>query len=267
MQSDCDDMRFTATDGSTLINYWIESGCNTNNTIVWVKVPSIPSGSSNIYMYYGNAAAATASSGDATFRLFDDFNDNSLNASKWVSGKYSSYTSVTESSGYARLYAGTYNAKLYAYLSSYNSYTYPMKIIYSVRAQANNIHGFAGTGVSQLCTYDSCSTMASESIRTNTAYGSPTFVVNGTSVNTQVLSANTWSRNTMNLKSGSSSLAIGSKPYQNNAIVSNAGNYLKFSVRKWFPAYSATYDYDYIALGSSAATEPGVSVGQEMDWN
>src|SRR3990167_11153525 len=41
LQSDCDDLRFLDADDSTALNYWIESGCNTSSTKVWVMVPSI----------------------------------------------------------------------------------------------------------------------------------------------------------------------------------------------------------------------------------
>jgi hypothetical protein len=74
MQSDGDDIRFTRSDKVTEIPYWIESGINTASTIIWVKVPSIPGGNSNIYIYYGNPAAAGASSGTATFIIFGDKN-------------------------------------------------------------------------------------------------------------------------------------------------------------------------------------------------
>ena len=35
-------------------------------------------------MYYGNASATTASNGDNTFEFFDDFNDGTINNSKWT---------------------------------------------------------------------------------------------------------------------------------------------------------------------------------------
>jgi len=54
MNSDCSDIRFTDDSGNSL-GYWIESGCNTNKTTIWVKVPLIPANSSTvIYMHYGN---------------------------------------------------------------------------------------------------------------------------------------------------------------------------------------------------------------------
>ncbi|GAG18290.1 unnamed protein product, partial [marine sediment metagenome] len=81
MESDCSDIRFT--DDSTNWNdhnwdhsysYWIESGCNTSATKIWVKVPSISASSQKtIYMYYGNASATSQSNGDNTFIAFDDF--------------------------------------------------------------------------------------------------------------------------------------------------------------------------------------------------
>jgi len=73
MRSDCGDIRFTDSDGSTLLNYWIESGCNSNSTRIWVKIPQIPASSTKtIYVYYGNPSAVSASNGTATFDFFDD---------------------------------------------------------------------------------------------------------------------------------------------------------------------------------------------------
>lgn len=73
LRSDCGDIRFTDTDGSTLINYWIESGCNTSTTSIWIKVPSIPNGTKIIYLYYGNPLEISLSNGTNTFLVFDDF--------------------------------------------------------------------------------------------------------------------------------------------------------------------------------------------------
>ncbi|MEM0243431.1 MAG: DUF2341 domain-containing protein [Candidatus Aenigmatarchaeota archaeon] len=85
MRSDCGDIRFTDSDGTTLLNYWIESGCNTNNTRIWIKVPNIPANSNKIiYLYYGNPSATSMSNGDLVFEFFDDFDGTSLNTSKWI---------------------------------------------------------------------------------------------------------------------------------------------------------------------------------------
>ncbi|MEM5805012.1 MAG: DUF2341 domain-containing protein [Candidatus Aenigmatarchaeota archaeon] len=80
MRSDCGDIRFTDSDGSTLLNYWLESGCNSASTKLWVKVPNIPANSNKtIYIYYGNPSATSTSNGAAVFLWFDDFSTNTLN--------------------------------------------------------------------------------------------------------------------------------------------------------------------------------------------
>jgi hypothetical protein len=74
MRSDGGDIRFTDSDGVTLLNYWVESGINTSSTKIWVKVPSIPANSTKtIYVYYGNSSATDQSNGNNTFLFFDDF--------------------------------------------------------------------------------------------------------------------------------------------------------------------------------------------------
>ncbi|RIB35140.1 MAG: hypothetical protein BXU00_02990 [Candidatus Nanoclepta minutus] len=66
MRLDCGDIRFTYLNTSNnqeyKIPYWIESGCNTTNTRIWVKVPYIPAKENvTIYMYYGNQNATSES--------------------------------------------------------------------------------------------------------------------------------------------------------------------------------------------------------------
>jgi hypothetical protein len=83
MRSDCGDIRFALAD-DTLLNYWIESGCNTTSTKIWVKVPSIPASSSTtIYVYYGNSSATSLSNGIAVFVFYDDF-DNRTTLGNWT---------------------------------------------------------------------------------------------------------------------------------------------------------------------------------------
>jgi len=86
LKSDCSDIRFLDSDKNTLLNYWIESGCNTNNTKIWVKV-NIPANSNKIiYFVSGNEILNSASNGDLVFDFFDDFEGTSLNTSKWTLG-------------------------------------------------------------------------------------------------------------------------------------------------------------------------------------
>ena len=77
------DLRFTKSDGNTILSYWIESITGTTpNQIatVWIKlapspdtIPASP-GTYNFYIYYNNTGASAASNGTNTFVFFDDFN-------------------------------------------------------------------------------------------------------------------------------------------------------------------------------------------------
>ena len=88
IQSDLDDLRFTAQNGE-LLSYWIED-TTTTSVDVWVKVPSIPTSGATVYFYYGNTMATNAQNGDGVFEFFDDFSGSSLNATKWsATGAYS----------------------------------------------------------------------------------------------------------------------------------------------------------------------------------
>ena len=74
MNSDFSDLRFTDSDGQTLISYWVESYAPSDSAVVWVKVPTIPASSTEtIYMYYGNPSTTSESNPDDTFDVFVDF--------------------------------------------------------------------------------------------------------------------------------------------------------------------------------------------------
>ena len=105
LQSDGDDLRFTDDTGTMLLSYWIESGLNTASTVLWVKIPSLPTGNTTVRLYYGNPSASAASNGEATFLLFDDFDGSSLNTSKWTESGSSG--SITVSGGAAAFSANS----------------------------------------------------------------------------------------------------------------------------------------------------------------
>lgn len=82
-ESDYDDIRFTKADGTTLLDYWIESA-DSNTALIWVEVDTIAaSGNTTIYLYYGNSGASAVSNGDNTLLFFDDFTGTALDTSKW----------------------------------------------------------------------------------------------------------------------------------------------------------------------------------------
>jgi len=68
------DLRFTSSDGTTLLDFWVESvsGSSPNRIAkVWVKVRDNLDTNQNIYCYYGKSGAENVSSGENTFLTFN----------------------------------------------------------------------------------------------------------------------------------------------------------------------------------------------------
>jgi hypothetical protein len=97
MKADFSDIRFTSADGITPINYWIESKTDSVSAMVWVKIPSVPpTGSTDIYLYYGNIKAKSASNGDGVFIFFDDFSKaDVIDSVKWSNNFTPSFYSIS----------------------------------------------------------------------------------------------------------------------------------------------------------------------------
>ncbi|OQB02798.1 MAG: hypothetical protein BWY21_02219 [Parcubacteria group bacterium ADurb.Bin216] len=123
MKSDFGDLRFTASNGTTLLNYWIESKINSTTAKIWVKVPSLPTSGTTIYAYFGNPSFSEQSSGSGTFELYDDFIGSSLSTSKWggsctVSSGICSISNSVVSSISAYSYGLGYALRTYARLGN-----------------------------------------------------------------------------------------------------------------------------------------------------
>lgn len=96
------DIRFTHSDGTTELKYWIESWDEPAElAYVWVKVPALADGETTIYVYYGNPAVPSNSDGPSTFDSFDDdwsqftslgFNLIDISKPDAPSGMYSPFT-------------------------------------------------------------------------------------------------------------------------------------------------------------------------------
>lgn len=89
MKADGSDIRFIL-DDNTMLNYWIdpgiqnEYGMNDDSTHIWVKIPQISGNSSiTINMLYGNQTASAQSNISTAFIFGDDFNDGTLDLTKW----------------------------------------------------------------------------------------------------------------------------------------------------------------------------------------
>ncbi|HEX7483658.1 MAG TPA: DUF2341 domain-containing protein [Candidatus Saccharimonadales bacterium] len=71
------DLRFTDSDGTTQLKFWIEKYDATAKTgTIWVKVPTVAANANRtIFAYYGNASATSQSDGKATFPFFSNFDN------------------------------------------------------------------------------------------------------------------------------------------------------------------------------------------------
>ncbi|MFH0888246.1 MAG: DUF2341 domain-containing protein [Planctomycetota bacterium] len=112
IKTDGSDIRFTGSDGVTELSYWIETWNNTGNSTVWVKIPSVPTGTSTIYMYYGNTSATSSSNGTNTFVFFDDFSLTNIDTNKWTVNAVNTITSAI-SNGKLRITNGTASVETY----------------------------------------------------------------------------------------------------------------------------------------------------------
>jgi len=86
VRDDFGDVRFTASDGTTLLPYWIESYTPGVEATFWVKVnDDLSSVNRTIYIYFGKSDATTTSSGADTFPdFFEHFPSTSIDPSKWT---------------------------------------------------------------------------------------------------------------------------------------------------------------------------------------
>ena len=85
-QTDFDDLRFIKSDQTTEFDYWIEDYTASTTAYIWVEIDSIAAtpATTDLYIYYGNPAVTDNSNGEATFVLFDNYNDASIDWSKWI---------------------------------------------------------------------------------------------------------------------------------------------------------------------------------------
>jgi len=130
IQADLDDLRFTDINGN-ILPYWIED--NTAASIdVWIKVPTLHTTGTTVYMYYGNPSAASLADGNKVFEFFDDFNrvDSATVGGGW---------SETDGAGSAEIYSNqlklTITNTTKNGVAAYKPYvpTIPVSMEYSVK--------------------------------------------------------------------------------------------------------------------------------------
>ena len=105
MNANCSDIRFFNSYG--FIPYWIESGCNSAETLIWVNIPYIPENNSSIYLKYGNLSLSSQSNPQDTFYYFDGFEDGIMKSFYEISE--SEGVTITETGGKLHI-SGTTNS-------------------------------------------------------------------------------------------------------------------------------------------------------------
>ena len=86
IKADFKDVRFTTSDGQTLLSHYLENieGTSPNRVaIFWVKIPQISVQGAPLYIYYHNPQAEDISSADDVFDFYDDFDEADLDLEKW----------------------------------------------------------------------------------------------------------------------------------------------------------------------------------------
>ena len=142
--SSFNDIRFTKSDGTTLLDYWIESlsGATPNQlATVWIEFDSIGTGSTTFYMYYGKADAPSVSSGVNTFLFFDDFELN--NFSRWTTAQaqWSTQSTIKKMGTYAAYGQGAAANRI---LGKDQLFTDEFVIHFWLRANATALYVFYG---------------------------------------------------------------------------------------------------------------------------
>ena len=90
---DYDDIRVTKSDGTTLLDYWIEESDSSDATI-WIEFDSIAdSGTTSFYLYY-NGTTTAVSSGENTFPFYDHFDGDFTKWTEYGAGTPSIASSI-----------------------------------------------------------------------------------------------------------------------------------------------------------------------------
>jgi len=143
-RGDFGDLRFKNSDNN-LLDYWIEEKTDFDNASIWVEIPYIPAYPStiNIFMQYGNPDVSTTSDGEATFSIFDDFNDGLFDTTLWENISQSQGV-VVESGGVLELNSPPgRNTK--AQICTVTSYTGELAV--HVRWQTKTPPNMGGAGI------------------------------------------------------------------------------------------------------------------------
>ncbi|ABQ24786.1 Fibronectin, type III domain protein [Geotalea uraniireducens Rf4] len=252
MQPDFRDVRFyDATTGSEL-SYWIE-GVSAGTAVIWVKTAA----NSAIYLYYGNTAAADASSAASTFEFFDDFSGTNIDASRW---------NVVDPTGFTVSGGSLHGTSTSGRLTSKATFAAGITLDIKARTTAVAVNGQAIGGF-YLSAANHIGWMADQSTSKLYAVKNGSIYRNTNSSTANLLytltvkSASTSSQQLYNLDSSSPDQYLGtgvdtSFTFASSPIV--LGRSYKDDLHNG-QAYAT--DWDWIRVRKYAAVEPAVTVG------
>ena len=234
-------VQITPTNSAKILSYWIESKTDGESADIWVKVPTIPSGTKKIYIYYGNDSAILVSNGNNTFDFFDDFN----NLNKWTQ----SGSNVTVSNSIVTLDSGT-NPTIYT------NFTAPSPFIVEAKYQhpsnyRNRLYLTTSSGTGSPTGYD---------------YGifNPSIFWNGwTGVN---LNANTWYILRWENTSSNYTWRILNYPSETEIISRSHGSAIAGLSRIYFSGTESTnsdFKLDWVRVRRYASSIPNYQFGDE----
>lgn len=148
VKSDGSDIRFTKSDGTTTLYYYIETWNYNNYARIWVDTP-LNYGSNTIYMYYGNPDATSQSNPYNTFPYYTSFSSTT----GWTEDDPSNVGSAYISSGQLKLQVSNYanwtcSEHNYRY-SFYKTFTRQAKtgIEFEVKYSSSNVYSSSGRQV------------------------------------------------------------------------------------------------------------------------
>ena len=216
------------------------------SAIVWVKIPTIPaSGTTTIYMYYGNPSATDASNGPATFDFFDDFNDGTVDTNKWtITGD------IIETGGYLQV-GGTTTSIAQQNVANYPLFSrgYALRERGFVSGSGYVYIGFSDTGITRFAmgphgangyyTYDGTID------RSTPGVGQTSYAVYDT----------LWTASNV-------------KYYQNDVLAATHDNPPSVPMGPYLRSGSPPYyaSCDWILIRKCASSEPSVAMGDEEEY-
>lgn len=131
MEADGRDLRVTNGTCCEPLCYFIESGINTTETVIWVKVPEIGAGETiDLYAFIGNPDADPVSDPACTFAFYEGFDDADFNLEYLCGG-------ISDSA----VFEGDFNLSWTASGMLGSNSTFPVEEVFTAEVKMNSISG------------------------------------------------------------------------------------------------------------------------------